>query len=685
MTSGPTIVPGSWWFGQDRLPWPTDASSQIVVGARLTLESNPDGPRALGSAEGALGGLALPPTLAVDDGVVWLLNRQAAVLRRFDPLTGHFRTLPGWGAGSTGASWFGGSASIAATDGLLAILDPDRGDLVIVATGPGVVRSVARVAGPRLVAVAARAGRFHVLDEDGGVHVTRPHSDRLVPLPGRTRPGAWSRIVVDDDDRVGLVDVAAPQLLVRHTDGEDELFRTADEVRSRFSPPSLAVDHRGRFRVPARYRIAGSDGSSWFDAQGEPGVPAVGEPAGEPPYVRIGTWTSTPLDSGTLGCRWHRLTVTGGLPAGTTMRVATYTSDEAFTPEDVPPDAWSRPHVLDRRVVEGAQATGTDMAVLSTRGRYLGLRVVLAGDGWDTPSVGRLLVEPEAAGLERFLPAVYRGDDEDAEFLRRFLAMFSTELDGIEQRLRALSARFAPRAVPAPWLNTLAAELGVPLERAWTPQQRRRMLATTPRWYRARGTPAAVQAVLRAHLEATVAHAVPDALPVLVEGFRQRPAATMGRTRLPLGSGVRVWSDDVVDRPVLGGRVSRDGIRLVSVGDRITDRFREHAHRVTVVVPRPLLPDQEARESFERLVVAEKPAHVAHELVLSEPRAIVGRQGLLGVDTVVGARPTARLAAPGCPGSALGLGLRLGSRGPAHDRPPAVGRGGRVGISTVLV
>lgn len=144
-----------------------------------------------------------------------------------------------------------------------------------------------------------------------------------------------------------------------------------------------------------------------------------------------------------------------------------------------------------------------------------------------------------------------------------------------------------------------------------------------------------------------------------------------------------MWSDDVVGRPTLGRR--SDSITLVSVGDRQTDRFRVHANRFKVVVPRPLLPDQTARERFERLIVSEKPAHVAHELVLVEPRAVVGKQGYLGVDTYVGAWPAARLAGPGCAASALGQGLRLGTRGPGHDRPPAVGRGGRVGVSAVLI
>jgi len=131
------------------------------------------------------------------------------------------------------------------------------------------------------------------------------------------------------------------------------------------------------------------------------------------------------------------------------------------------------------------------------------------------------------------------------------------------------------------------------------------------------------------------------------------------------------------------GRRHAERIRLVSVGDRLTDRFRVHAHRFSVVVPRPLLAGRDELERFERLVSAEKPAHVAHDLVLVEPRAVVGEQGLVGIDTFIGDWPVARLASGGCGGSSLGLGLRLGRRGLVV--PPAAGRSWHVGVDAVVV
>lgn len=685
MMSAPTIVSGSWRLGGGRFGWPASATSGLTVAEQLTLTPNPDGPRSLRSADETLGGLTLPPWIAVGNGVVWLVNRELAALRRFDPLRGRFVTVVGWGGRSSGAQWFGGNASISATGGHLAIADRDRSNLVIVATGPFVVSAVLSLGGRRPIAVTAHAGRFHVLDDRGGIWVTTPALDRLNPQPRSARMphGSWERVVVDRDGRPYRADTTHGALLVSVPNRQWDLFGTADEVRSRFPEPLLTFGHRGRFRVPSGFRVRGSDPTPLFDKHGEHCVVAPGEYAGEPPFEVRGWWTSNPFDSRELGCRWHRLTVTGTRPFGSTTTIETYTSDQPNVPKEIPPDAWSREHLLGQTAAVDAPVT-TDHAIVSPGGRYLTVRIGLRGDGWATPSVEGLLVEPEAAGLDRFLPAVYRSADQDEGFLRRFLAIFGTEFDRVEQSLRSLPARFSPATVPDALLDVLATELGVPLERSWTASQRRAMLMVAPRWHRSRGTPAAIHALLHAHLAAATGRPLPDSVPALVEGFRERPAATLGRVRVPMEAGQTAWSDEVVDRPRLGGR-GQDRISLVSAGDRQTDRFRVHANRFKIVVPRPLLPSDNDRASFERLITAEKPAHVAHELVVVDAQTTIGTQGFLGVDTYVGAWPVARLARTGCAGTRLGLGLRLGRRGPALARPPAVGRGGRLDIGTVLV
>ena len=123
---------------------------------------------------------------------------------------------------------------------------------------------------------------------------------------------------------------------------------------------------------------------------------------------------------------------------------------------------------------------------------------------------------------------------------------------------------------------------------------------------------------------------------------------------------------------------------LVSVGDRLTDRFRVHANRFKVVVPRPPA-RRECAGPLQEADRGRKARARPHELVTVEPRLVVGQQCRVGVDTYAGEWPVARLVGAGCLGSPLGLGLRITARNQARSGPLAVGRGGRVGVSTVLI
>ncbi|WP_433830971.1 phage tail protein [Actinoplanes sp. CA-015351] len=668
MTSGATIVPGSWWFGRGWLPWRT-ATSTVTIGATaLTLPATPCGPLGIASPNGTLGGRTLPPSLTVTpEATAWLLNR--GTLRLFDALSGRFRTIHNTPFSTT-------ASSVAAASIGIAISDPQRSHVIVLDPGTLSVRAVLPLGDRRPVSLAVTGGRLLVLDDHATISTPAlGHLRPLFQVPKSAGTG-WQRIAVDTAGRLHVA--GGDRLVARTPEG-----RWAELPDATFPALPLPVDHRGRFQVPPRFRVSPDSDDQWFDSSGRPVTIAPEDVAGPRSFATRGTWTSEPLDSAVLGCRWRRTTLTAVIPPGCAMTVRTFASDTAFDPATIDSDSWARAHVLTGRPQPrrpADSAVDADLAVLADRGRFLSVKVELSGDGWDTPAVGQLLVEPQAPGLERFLPAVYRSDEQTTDFLRRFLAIFARELEGVEHRLRTLPARFSPDAVPDRLLAALAAELGVALEQTWAPEQQRVLLAAAPALYPRRGTPAAITNILREHLRADLGRPVPSFVPAIIEGYRERPEATIGRTRLPTGAGVTLWSDSVVDRPRLGAPGRHDTISLISVGDQLTDRFRVHANRFKVLVPRGLLPDADARDRFERLVAAEKPAHVDHEVILVEPRTVLGRQALLGVDAYLGSRPPARLVHAGDrTGPPLGRGLRL-SRGLGR-----AGRGDFLGVRTVLI
>jgi hypothetical protein len=80
----------------------------------------------------------------------------------------------------------------------------------------------------------------------------------------------------------------------------------------------------------------------------------------------------------------------------------------------------------------------------------------------------------------------------------------------------------------------------------------------------------------------------------------------------------------------------------------------------------------------ERLIRAESPAHTAAQIEWVEPRFRVGVQSMIGFDAVIGCYPQ---------GIELGRD-RLGkatvlTSADGRDRPPALGRRGRIGASVL--
>ena len=109
-----------------------------------------------------------------------------------------------------------------------------------------------------------------------------------------------------------------------------------------------------------------------------------------------------------------------------------------------------------------------DFLIPTRPGQYLWLKFTLRGDGTATPAVRRLRVHYPRESYLRYLPAVFSEDEESRSFLERFLAIFQTEWDELEQKIAETGAYVDPAAVPGgPFLDFLASWLALPLEREW--------------------------------------------------------------------------------------------------------------------------------------------------------------------------------------------------------------------------
>jgi hypothetical protein len=155
--------------------------------------------------------------------------------------------------------------------------------------------------------------------------------------------------------------------------------------------------------------------------------------------------------------------------------------------------------------------------------------------------------------------------------------------------------------------------------------------------------------------------------PLIVEGFRERRRVLLGHAPgAQLGQGAPLWGAAQVGRLQLGVFAEEGAVRLVSTGDPERDLFHAYAHKFRVFVPAAWVRSGADERMLRRALDAEKPAHTDYDLCLVEPRLRIGLQSTVGIDMIIGAYPTTRLACP------------------ADDAPASREPRGRLGCDTVL-
>ncbi len=102
-------------------------------------------------------------------------------------------------------------------------------------------------------------------------------------------------------------------------------------------------------------------------------------------------------------------------------------------------------------------------------------------------------VTQEPSRYLRYLPPIYAED----EFLGRFLLIFQSVLEPIENTVREIANYFDPRMTPEGFLPWLAAWVGLALDESWPAERRRALIGAAVDLYRWRGTRRGLREYLR--------------------------------------------------------------------------------------------------------------------------------------------------------------------------------------------
>lgn len=286
-------------------------------------------------------------------------------------------------------------------------------------------------------------------------------------------------------------------------------------------------------------------------------------------------------------------------------------------------------------------------------GASASIEVARAGEHWHlrdpgTQRVWHLRRESQEIGL-------YRPQATPADFLERWLANFEGQLTPLEDRIASAHLLCDPSTVPDVQLDWLGAWIGVGFDPVLPAARRRAWLRAAPQLARAHGT----RAGLALALDLASGGGVSGGEIVLVEDFRlRRLFSTL------LGVDLNVEDDSLLPGLIVSGNSVVGDTLLLGESERaeLLALFREEvasaaedravlafdarlAHRATVLVHRDIEPQDLGL--LRRVVDLESPAHADVRVLAASLPLLVGMASLVGVDTYLARKPSARPARVG--------------------------------------
>jgi phage tail-like protein len=411
----------------------------------------------------------------------------------------------------------------------------------------------------------------------------------------------------------------------------------------------------------------------WRPAREEhPGPAVITSDDGEQASLLSSGWWTKPLDSQISNCVWDRLEIDLSLPDDCAISVFTQSEDWIGGQSEHPsentssshgrPDDWRGDLALslsNRPADVSADAVFTaDGLIQGPPAQCLRLCISLSSSGDKRPEIKAIRVYFPRRSYADMLPAVYRDIDENRRLLERFLAVYQRSWDQIDDRLDRIAEYFDPKTTPDAFLDFLAGWLKVPIDANWRASIKRRLLCYAPSYYPKRGTASGLRGWLGECLAAFAGYDRPvpaDALPQIVEGFRNRRYLWM-RFQRSIREPARLWGAAIKNRAQIGVNTEVGAARLYRSGGPETDLIDRHSHRYDIYVPAAWA-DKMPKQTLSRLISLESPGHATCQLHKVHPMTRIGVQSRLGLDTLIGELPCARLAS--CPRREPEFGSRL--------------------------
>lgn len=306
-------------------------------------------------------------------------------------------------------------------------------------------------------------------------------------------------------------------------------------------------------------------------------------------------------DSRKEGTDWDRLLLEGEVSAPDEIQITVYTCEndrivyqgkQVSIQELVKSDAYSIEE-KDRICQEYRRKEliyGRNQLLHGVTGRYFWLRIRLRPVGLQPVFLSRLQVFFPRMSWKTYLPEIYQNGD--SSFLERYLEIFQTVYQEMEQRIEALPDLYSPEQTPSEWLVWLSQWISVEDPYLWQEEQLRYLIRHGMELSGIRGTVEYLKQMLWLYT---------GTIPYVVEYCQ--------------------WAYEEME-----GRKRRTLERL----------YGDNAYCVTIILEERAVADRRKLRILERLIRHCSPAHLDTRMEILQPYIFLSRHSYMGINSQLG-------------------------------------------------
>jgi phage tail-like protein len=292
----------TFWRLDARLGWKTAASPGIAIGSQdgLRLEAArtndvPSGPLSLDWLDGSLGGTILPHGMAQgEDGRLYLVSPEEGLIKRYEPEQRGFIRLPSIGARKdpithkfiTDNRTLQHPIALAISKRLLYVVDNVAERVQVFSIdAPYLLVYLWSLPDWKPIDVASWKDVVYVLDARGKVYRQRPDSDHLRLWIDNLGQGDWTRIAVDREGLIYLLNSSTHLVNRYDRRGKPMLWKDKKEeweeegplsdsgdIRDNFDPPTIRLSYKGLKDDPWSGRFCVPEGLVWCGGTTSTGI-----------------------------------------------------------------------------------------------------------------------------------------------------------------------------------------------------------------------------------------------------------------------------------------------------------------------------------------------------------------------------------------------------------------------------